>query len=211
MSTLPARPPSSHKGLCDLLVAYLRGEPDARERFPGEAAEILTALAARHAWFLPVDVREEVVNEAHLILLERLAGFDPQRAPAPVYLRLVVRDAVKRVASSYCPPGWKTRATNAEIEKQRGAVLSLEAKIEDGFEYRDHRAELDIYQRCDLRTVFDRAPRTLGVALERIYYHGESTKDVAASMGLTRFTLARQIKAFADTFQGASRHRAIAA
>ena len=51
----------------------------------------------------------------------------------------------------------------------------------------------------------------LGDALVRMYYYGESTEDVAASMGVTRFTLARQIKAFADTFQSAGQDRAVAA
>lgn len=175
---------------------------------------------------------EEVVNEVYLILRERPPGFDPQRAPAHVYLRMIVRDAVKRVAADYCPPGRKTRAASTDIEERRGALLTLEAKsgdrfdsdseeqpgpmlsfeveAADGFDC-DHRAELTIYQRCDVRTIFDRAPRMLASALVRLYCNGESTEDVAASMGITRFALARQIKAFAGTFRGAAPYRAIAA
>lgn len=198
---MSARSGMARGGLCDLLVAYLHGDAEARELFPVEAAEVLTKLAAHHAWFLPPDIREEVANEAHLILLERVASFDPERAPARVYLRMIVRDAVKRVAANNCPPGWKTRATNADIEEQHGTVLSLEAKVADGFDYCDRCAEHAIYEHCDLRTVFNRAPRPLAIALVRVYCNGEATTDVAASMGITRFTLTRQIKAFADTFQ----------
>lgn len=201
MSVPSTRAGSARVGLCDLLVAYLRGDADARDRFPGEAAETLANLAAHHAWFLPPDVREEVVSEAHLILLTRQASFDPQLAPARVFLRMIVRDAVKRVAASYCPPGWKTRTTNTGIEEQRGVVLSLEARLADGFDYCDHCAERAIEQRCDLRSVFDRAPRDLAIALVRVYCNGEAAADVAESMGVTRFTLTRRIKAFADQFQ----------
>src|SRR5262245_20539267 len=117
MSMLPTRSGSARGGLCERLVAYVRGDADARDRFPGEAAKVLTALVAHHAWFLPADVRKEAVNEAHVILLERVTGFDPQRGPARVYLRMIVRDAVKRVAASYCPPGQTTRTTNGKSVK----------------------------------------------------------------------------------------------
>ncbi|NOT35552.1 MAG: hypothetical protein HOP12_15515 [Candidatus Eisenbacteria bacterium] len=196
MSMPSTRAGSARAGLCDLLVAYLRGDLDARERFPAEAHDVLTRLAAHHAWFLPQDVRDEVVSEAHLILLERGAVFDPSRAPARVFLRLVVRDAVKRVAASYCPPGWRTRPTAGDAEQQQRAVLSLEQHLGQGADFCDHCAEREIEQRCDLRTVFDRAPGVVGIALRRIYCDGVPAAGVAKALGLSRFTLLRRIHAF---------------
>ncbi len=201
MSKLLTREGSAREGLGDLLAAYLRGDAAARDRFPVEAHDVLTRLSFHHAWFLPKDVRAEIVNEAHLILLQRRVAYEAGRAPARTYLRLIVRDAVKRVAASYCPPGWRTRVPNDVAEQQRSTVLSLEAHVELGAEFADSRAEEAVYARCDLRTVFDRAPWTLASALRRIYYHDEPVASVAESIGISRFTLLRQIRSFADTFR----------
>src|SRR5262245_19572592 len=108
--------------LSHLLVGYLRGDAEARDRFPIEAAGTLAALARHHASFLSVDVREEVINEAHAILLSREPRFDPQRAPAHTYLRLIVRDAVKRVDARYRSPGRKSRQAKDALGHQRGAA-----------------------------------------------------------------------------------------
>jgi len=193
------------------LAAYLRGDADARVRFPVEAHRILTDLAAHHGCFLPVDVREEVVNEAHLIMLERRSGFDPARGSAPVFLRFVVRDAVKRVAATYCPPGWRTRRSDVDAEAQRTAVLSLERHTEMGTVFCDTSAERTVERQCDLRTVFDRAPAGLGYALRRIYFLDESPAAVAKSLGVSRFTLLRRMQSYASSFGDMYGSRAVAA
>ena len=211
MTVPSARIASAREDLGDLMVAYLRGDAAARDRFPVAAHKVLTLLSTHHAWFLPKDLRAEIVNEAHLILLERPATFDPARAPARVFLRFVVRDAVKRVAASYCPPGWRTRMSNDEAEHQRSTVLSLETHAELGTDFADTRAEMVAYMRCDLRTVFDRAPWTLASALRRIYYQEEPMASVAESIGVSRFTLMRQIRAFAKTFQTREAEHVLAA
>jgi hypothetical protein len=198
LSALEGPPPDR---LADLLVAYLGGDPAARGRFPVAVHEVLTRLSFHHAWFLPKDVRAEVVNEAHLVLLERGSSFEPERAPTRVFLRLVVRDAVKRVAASYTPPGWRTRPSSGDAKERRSAFLSLEVQAKIGTDFVDAGVEESTYRRCDLRTLFDHAPQTLAYALRRIYYHDEPTAHVAKALGVSRFTLMRQIRSFAGAIQ----------
>lgn len=196
--------PSAPAGLCDLFVAYIRGDAAARDRFPIESEETLARLTERHGWYLPPDIRAEVVSEAHLILLQRGAGFDPTRSTARVYLRLIVRDAVKRVAASYCPPGWRTRPSRVEAKGRGGAALSLEQHMKGGADFACPRAERESECACDLRTVFDRAPGQIATALKLIYLDGQPVERVAMAVGVTRFTLLRQIRAFAASCQTAA-------
>src|SRR5688572_29548166 len=64
--SLPGLPSA---GLSTLLSSYLFGDVTARDKFPVEIANVLTKLAGYHGSFLPVDIRPEVVNETHLLLL----------------------------------------------------------------------------------------------------------------------------------------------
>src|SRR5277367_5465888 len=84
------------------LVKFLSGDPIALDEFPRSAERYLQHLAHVFGAGLPSDILCEIVNQTLLNLCQRDAScFDPSRASAGTFLRLLARDSARQVRAMY--------------------------------------------------------------------------------------------------------------
>ena len=194
----------AHEGLTSLLVRLSAGDPSAREELEEVATPCLERSASRRGAFLPVDLREDVVQEAKLILLRTNAtGFNPNLGSPVVYLDMVVRRAARDVGATFAPPGSRTRVPPPDEDgnvPERPVVVPLDELGKTAEEPVAVGADLIAEHRCDVATILEAAPAPVSVALERIYLGGAQLTEVAWELGMHRSTLSREIDRFATEF-----------
>jgi len=194
--------PSSHN-FDPLLVAFLNRDPAAREALPRAVEPYLLKIARLLGGDLPEDIQREVVSQAMLNLVQQKpTSFNPARGNAATFLRLLVQNAVRQVRASYASPGHTTRrrkvkGTKVPVSAPCPAIVSLhELEVVDMPIVVSGTAAVEA--QYDVEAVLRRAPGPLAASLKRLYLYGDGMDKVATDVGITRFTLRRQI---ADFFQ----------
>lgn len=184
-----------------LLVAFLRGDCDARNAFAAAAYGYLVYLARRHAPHLPRDVREEVVSQVFAVLLRTRPRFDTARSSGATFLVYFVKIATRDVSAQYTPPGQRTRVAAGEARDPPRAIEQVRE--------RDLGYAKDEFGALEARDFLEAAlPRKtspeVASALARVYGHGESIADVANDARVSRSTLSRRLARVVEAMRAAA-------
>jgi len=174
------------------LIDFVAGAPLATETFPVIAWPLLKKFARLSAPELPRDLRDEVVSQNLEYLIEYGKQFDPARGSANAFLKLLSGRAARKVRADYCPPGCRTRPGPRDDERNaRREALSL-AEVE----HKAADATMDLDVSCEVKAILRRAPATIARALLMIYVAGETVSATAKAVGMSRFTLRREMSRF---------------
>jgi DNA-directed RNA polymerase specialized sigma24 family protein len=201
--------------LDSLLPKFVIRDPAALDVFPRVATPMLGKLARRFAPELPVDLVNEIIQETYCLLLNGSRhAFDPVRGTARKFLFGVVLNATQRVRSNYCPPGTRTRKRifQADGDLNREAEFSPAIVPFDETIHCDARrsvfAEVGrLEAEIDLNTLLRGASTLLVTALAAIYLEGHKVADVARTLGVSRFRIGREIRAFVRQRRGTRKCR----
>ncbi|MBC8029215.1 MAG: sigma-70 family RNA polymerase sigma factor [Pyrinomonadaceae bacterium] len=183
------------------LVRFQARDSLATEEFQTLVYPYLINLAHKIGRELPEDLRPEIVQQTCLNLLgNSKMKFDPQRGTAKKFLVLAVRNAFRKVRTDYCPPGNPTRPTKQDgaEESGDGIVVPIDEVPESA--YSDSCGD-GIIAHCEVNSLLKLAPPRVAVALERIYFSGETLIEVAEDLNMSRFKLSRDISAYCSRMQ----------
>jgi DNA-directed RNA polymerase specialized sigma24 family protein len=187
----------------DLMHRFARGDHGIAREFHQIARPLLVKFANRFGWFLAEDKREEVVQQA-LVLLRGPAGqtFDRGRGAPEVFLRLITRRAAREVGATYALPGTRTRPSKHSRSDNVPAAARI-VSLEDLPEHETPSVEgpervVEIQH--DVAATLAAAPTDVANALRRIYLQDIPVTRVAAEMEISRYTLDRKIDKFVETF-----------
>jgi hypothetical protein len=181
-------------GLDDQLVAFLTDDT-TRTKIPPEIHKCLKLAAAKFTRGCRFLEREEVVQQAVLVLLENPCRFDPTRGTAIPFLWQVTHEAARSLRAAYATPGSRKRA-GASPEAM--ATVSLDDMTEADWEEfgQTHHGGVDAIEAgCDVRRLAEHMSPALAIAFSRIA-DGEPKKVIAAEMGIDRFALERAMARF---------------
>jgi RNA polymerase sigma factor (sigma-70 family) len=180
----------SNESLLDFLHV---AEPQA-QYFPTTARPLMKTFARRAAPELPADVQDEVVSQSFEYLIQSKAQFQPERGSAKAFLKVLTRQAVRKIRADYCPPGRRTRPDRHDRRQQKPKIVSLSDINENVLVNRDAVDELDT--NCEVKAILRRAPEKVARALVLIYFAGERVSSAARAVGMSRFALSREIARF---------------
>jgi hypothetical protein len=194
--------PTSHPDLNALLEQFLAGDARARDQFPRAARPYLIKFARRLARELPDEIQQEAVNQSLLNLtLQKPANYDPKRGSAKTFLRFMLTSALRQVRASYTPPGHMTRRRGP-----KGSMSELPSLAVPHVRSLDDLDEADMptidggitaaEARHDVRAILRYAPAHVATTLDRVYLQEHVLNDVATELGLSRYTLSRQVNEF---------------
>jgi DNA-directed RNA polymerase specialized sigma24 family protein len=183
---------SSHPDLDSLLRGFLAGDPVARQTLPRAAERYVLMIARRFAADLADDIHYEVMNQAFENLTHQKAtAYCPTRGSAGTFLKLMVRAAARQVRATYARPGHVTRVRRsnnldeAELPSVEGSVAAVEAKQ-------------------DVENLLRLVTPSVADSLRRLHMEGQSMQEVAASAGVSRFKMSRQITESLKELQAAA-------
>ena len=192
-------------GLGQLLAACNSGGRAARDAFARAALPYLRTLARVRAPYLPEDLQREIVGQACLNLVLQQRGFNTSRGSVAAFLNLVVRNAARQVRAAYARPGHATRARKIPGTKELAspcgpALVSLDALEEDDQPaYTGHIAATEA--RMDAVVILQTASESVGSCIVRVHMLGETLNEVADDVGVSRFTLSRQVAEFEEALR----------
>lgn len=195
---------SSRNDLDALLHRFLAGDHFAREELPRVARPYLRKIARRLGTELPDDIQQEVVNQALLNLTQQKPGnYDPERGTAKTFLRFMLQNAVRQVRASYAPPGHVTRVRRSKgakgpIANVRAAHISPLHELNDADMPAIDGGIPAAEARHDAHALLRQAPTHVAASLERLYLQEHVLNDVAVDLGISRYSLSRQIAQFAE-------------
>jgi DNA-directed RNA polymerase specialized sigma24 family protein len=150
---------------------------------------------------LPVDIRDEVVSQSFEYLIQSGPQFQPGRGSAKAFLKILTRQAVRKIRADYCPPGRRTRPDRRDRSHGKPKVVSLsDINLENILVNHDAVDELD--RQCDVKALLGRAPAKVATALVLIYFAGEKVSAAAKAVGMSRFALSREIAGFMRAVRG---------
>lgn len=145
-------------------------------------------FCSRRASDLPVDIREEVLDETLLLLKTRdRARFNPVHGTIEGYLFNSFRSALKNVRSKYSRN--RIRLQSGDTAYEHDLVPLDEMNLSD-CRLSEHRLHLAI--RAD--QVLAHADAAMRDVIERIYFAGEDRKSALREIGLDRFAFLRQCR-----------------
>ena len=204
---------------CDTdLLAFLRGDPVARQELPERLKDYLLKRARSMSPALARQgLTEDIVQRLWQILLRKdSTRFDPGRGSARNYLDNILRTAITDVRASYTPPGHRTRPRrDAEGEMtEQPPVQSLDVPVEeqdfDGIftlgdlvpNPRDEIevAEAEIHAQWLLSFARETAPESVSTTLEVLYREDVTLTEAARATNLHRSTLRRKIDRWVNRF-----------
>ena len=180
---------ASAEELRRLLTNFLADEPDSAMALRSFLKPKVNRLCARRAANLPYELREEVLQEALLILVgSGCSGYSSDLQTAPRYVYNAVRSALQSVRRRHglTPSRTKNAAVDVELET-----------ISDG---RDLAGKVE--QSLLTNQIFRCADPTMRRILWRVYVNEEVQEAVLAEVKMTRFTLARKRRAIACVLSG---------
>jgi len=192
---------SSHLKLDSLLRGFLAGNPVARDVLPRVAERYVLKIVRRIAADLPDDIHYEVVNQAFMNLtLQKPASYNPARGSAGTFLKLTVRNALRQVRATYAPPGHVTRVRRRKGSVAAGvaapAIVCIHELPDTNMPTVDGGVAV-VEAQHDVEAILRRASPWLAASLKRLHFGEESMNKVAADVGISRFSLGRQIDEFA--------------
>jgi len=193
--------PTSHPDLSGLLEQFLAGDERARDQFPRAARPYLLKVARRLAPELPDEIQQEAVNQSLLNLtLQKPSNYNPIRGTAKTFLKFMLTSALRQVRASYTPPGRMTRLRGRKDSKSEASVaVSYVSSLDDINEADMPAIDGGITAaeaRHDVLAILRYAPAHVATTLDRVYLQEHVLNDVAAELGLSRYTLSRQVNEF---------------
>src|SRR2546426_876257 len=190
--------PTAQVDLESLLPQFISRDPNALNAFPRSATPILKKLARRFAPELPRDLIDEIVQETYCALLNGSGhAFDAGRGTARKFFFGVVLNATQKVRASYCPPGTRTRKHSQKNEEApETEIVPFDETVHSDVSPLIPPDIRSVDARLDLATLLRGASAVLTTALVAIYVEGHRVADVARRLGVSRFRIGREIKAF---------------
>ncbi len=162
-----------------LLEGFHTGDHLRSEQFYAVVRPILFRMAKKRRCGLSLDQVEDVVQETFLALLRRgVVRFDPDRGDVSEYLLGRLLNAIKAIRTQY----GSTRGFSVPLEELKYPLLSR-----DTVEALDSR-----HLAC---RILEGVPNPIREACFRVLAEDEAQTVVALEMGLTRFALARKLRA----------------
>ena len=185
--------------LDSLLLRFLQKDPLALDRLPRLITPRLKVMARKLGRGLPADISEEIVQEMFQGLMSpvRRRKFEPQRGSIWKFLLGELLNATHKVKASYRAPGVRTRTPSQKDGSE-------DPPIPESFNEEIHRkadGELlapefrRVEARFDLGILLRGAPQLLIASLIGVHQDGETLKDVAQRLGVSRFWIARESNA----------------
>lgn len=178
------------KPTTELLVAFEKGDPEARRILPDRLEDSLHAIVSQIGFELPSDQHNDVVQKTWMNVLEGDSEYDPSRSSPLTYLKLHMRNAIRQVRASYARAGEPKRLSSRNETENWQTVPIEEAPIS----CRGSDANQDC--RVDAKIVLEAAERVFGdqtsAALKRLSW-GCARERAASAAGYSRRTLGRRI------------------
>jgi len=174
----------------ELLVAFEKGDSEARKVLPDRLEDSLHAMVNRIGFGLPSDQYSDVVQKTWMNVLEGDSEYDSSRSSPLTYLKLHMRNAIRQVRASYARAGEPKRPSSRNETENWQTVPIEEAPIS----CRGNDANQD--RRVDAKIVLEAAERVFGdqtsAALKRLSW-GCTWERAAGAAGYSRRTLGRRI------------------
>lgn len=169
------------------LVRFLNNHPGARVSFAKDLRRRLTLVTKKIMPDLDASLREEVVQQAFVALLDNPRRYNPARGTAISFLFQIVREAARTVRAAYAPPATRKRErSDAPTPAAPVALHDLTDNEMMQFAPARYGSAESVEARCDLLVLVPRLPGQLLIAFTLIA-EGD-TKVLAAQMaGITRF------------------------
>lgn len=199
-------------GLDQLFEAALTGKPYNQHRLGNEAHRYARAISTARAGDLPVDLHDEIFQQAFADLWDKgaaaLEGVGGKEA-----FRQAVYSAIRTVRANYAPAGEKTRRSAKKPNHGKVAAHHVEqigerhGSVDAGESASCPAADQAVKQieySMDARTVLAKAPPQMRVWLERLHFNDEKLEDVARDACLSRFALHRRLEHFYDGWRRAA-------
>lgn len=179
-------PPHLADDLRDFLENFLSEQPGSDAALRGFLSPLVFKYCARHASTMPIDLREDVLQETFLVLVGRGQGsYDGGRDSSTGYVYNAVRTALQSIRRR---SGW-TKTQRETIEE----IADLDALPDNAATARQEDA------RIMAREVLAVAGPLFGALLWKVYAEGESQEVALAGSGLSRFAFDRRRRAVAQS------------
>lgn len=180
-----------------LFARFLARDPDKSEQFIDGISRFCLSLAHHYAWSLPADVQREVVSETVVALLSpNVRQFDPARGNIKKYLTGFVLNAVRRLRVLYPSLNRINDVEHEEVDSTRLESVPTLDQVEAGKECPVLEVESPLVAKIDLHRILVTAPVKVAMALRAVHVDEEPLSGLAAQLGVSRFTLKRQMDAF---------------
>lgn len=205
--------------LNQLLTAALTGQPYNQRRLGQHLALYALRVSMRRAWWLPIDLHEEIGQEAFADLWQNKATLLANKTAKRAFRDCVVK-AARTIQANYAAPGKRTRsyksnqkdkvaAEQVEYIASFLAVAPGDAADQDsglnGFPCPTAAAErISVEAKMDVEVVLRSAPSVVRRALELIYFDAMPKQEAAAMLKISRFSLSRKIDTFCETWRQAA-------
>jgi RNA polymerase sigma factor (sigma-70 family) len=187
-----------------LLVAYVSGGSDFTTLY-NAARKPLMRIVARLAPFLPVDLREDVVQQLFVRLIENPPKYDPGQCSARTLTYGLLRNAVRHVRAGFALPGEKTRRRDnrneqssaslfSELTAQRTTPVNDITSEEIELAPSPHWTADSTRARVQAHELLSQMPQEVGRAAWLVYAREYSITDTAIIMNKSRFAIARSLK-----------------
>lgn len=188
-----------------LIPAVLAGDRKSHAALDRQARLYANRVICDQAPDLPVDIREEIANQALANLLGHGAqGLTASSLDPRAFFRRRVIDALRQVRANYARAGRPTRrsiartlvAANLSWTRAAVPVDFLDPRAEEAFR---------TAERCrDAATILDAAPPLVAAALRLICFDDLTTGAAAKRLGISRFALKRRLDRFAEGYRMAA-------
>lgn len=190
--------------LSDLVLPTIAGNRNAAGDLFVAARDYVMEGAHKLAPDLPVDIREEVLPETLILLMEgKGSAYNRLRGTPKAFLGLLVPDAVRRVRANYTPAGMTTRRRGtpkilpmitAAPKNPPPSTYEMAIEIAEDLSVSGIIDQIDAG--IDAPRILAMAPPAVARALKMIYYDDMLIGDVALALDVSRFTLHRQLDSF---------------
>jgi DNA-directed RNA polymerase specialized sigma24 family protein len=189
----------------NLLLAYLAGNSDLTPLY-NATHKPLQQLVARIAPLIPEDVREEVVHQLFMRLIENPPKFDPCRCRPSTFTYGLVRNAARQVRAMYAPPGRKTRTgpevAPAEKNQTARSIEVDQQPIADGRSVPEDLDEIptrrwspeSICAFAQVSELLSQLPQDVAAAAWMVFGLEYSIIEAARIIRKSRFAIARSLR-----------------
>jgi hypothetical protein len=172
------------------LMEFVTGTLPTADLFPITARPLMRKFARSAAPELPPDLRDEVVSQSLEFLIEHGKQFQPSRGSAKAFLKVITAQAARKVRADYRAPGVRSRPKREEWRHRPGVDPIHTVDVPDP------RSVDDLDNACEVRAILRCAPRKIAHALLLIYFAGEAVGAAARRVGMSRFSLSREMGRF---------------
>ena len=175
-----------------LLTDFLSDKPDSASALRGFLKPIINRFCVQRASKLPVDLREEVLQETLLILVGNgCSEYKSDLNTAPGYLYSSIRSALQSIRRRHGLTATRVASTAADFEFDSLADES--------------RSESRVLRRLLASEILRSVDPAMRRVLWRVYVNGEVQEIALAEAKMSRFTFARKRKNIACALSGLDR------